>query len=230
MQDGIMRRCLQPAFARNQRERIKEQEIRASSVERNLERRLAQGTTQYTYRTRIERWHGIESKPQGRPFAIAPPSTPTRTNMDIREPFSRLKKKIKHRLTGGKDKPSRTGTDTGGERVGTIGSLPRPEPHVAGSGHDQEGSGVSIVGEQVFSTNRPPQPDEPDSVPGGESESDREGGEVDADGREGSQRNSVKSGLRRGGNDADGERVERVHPSPSAPSLVRGEESDGMLM
>ena len=61
--------------------------------------------------------------------------------MDVREPFSRLKKKIKHRLTGSKHKSDRTEADAGEERADATGSLPRPESHVVtGSGHsDAEG-------------------------------------------------------------------------------------------
>jgi hypothetical protein len=61
--------------------------------------------------------------------------------MDVREPFSRLKKKIKHRLTRKKPKSDRTEADTGGERSDASGSLSRPESHVVtGSGHpDAEG-------------------------------------------------------------------------------------------
>ena len=61
--------------------------------------------------------------------------------MDIRKPFSRLKKKIKHRLTGSKHKSDRTEADVDGERSDATGSLSRPESHVVmGSGHsDAEG-------------------------------------------------------------------------------------------
>jgi hypothetical protein len=61
--------------------------------------------------------------------------------MDVREPFSRFKKKIKHRLTGKRPKSDRTEVDAGGGRAGASGSLPRPEPLViTGGGHpDLEG-------------------------------------------------------------------------------------------
>jgi hypothetical protein len=78
---------------------------------------------------------GTGSKPRGQPSAIASPSTPTYTNMDVREPFSRLKKKIKHRQTGSKHKLDGMGADAGGERADATGSLPHTEPHVVtGSG------------------------------------------------------------------------------------------------
>ena len=80
--------------------------------------------------------------------------------MDMRESFSRLKKKLKHPLTRGKHKPDRTGTDAGGERVNATGSLPRPGPHiVVGGGDDREGSGANAVGGQFFSTDQPSQSD-----------------------------------------------------------------------
>jgi hypothetical protein len=55
----------------------------------------------------------------------------------------------------------------------------QPEPHTAASdGHDQEGSKANAVGGHVSSTNRPPQPDEPESAPGDEGEHDQKRGEV----------------------------------------------------
>ena len=61
--------------------------------------------------------------------------------MDVREPFSRLKKKIKHRLTGKKPKSDRTEAGAGEERADASGSLPHPESRVVtGGGHpDAEG-------------------------------------------------------------------------------------------
>jgi hypothetical protein len=90
----------------------------------------------------VERWHWIESEPRGQPSAIVPPSAPIHTDMDVREQFSRLKKKIKHRLTGKNPKSDRTEADAGGERADASGSLPRLESHiVTGGGHpDVEGA------------------------------------------------------------------------------------------
>jgi hypothetical protein len=90
----------------------------------------------------VERWHRTKSKPRGQPPAIAPPSAPIYTDMDVREPFSKLKKKIKHRLTRKKPKSDKTETDAGGERADASGSLPRLESHiVTGGGHpDVEGA------------------------------------------------------------------------------------------
>jgi hypothetical protein len=60
--------------------------------------------------------------------------------------LSKLKKKIEHRLAGGKHKPGKTAADAGGERVDATGSLPRPGPHGMGSGsHGQGGDGTNVV-------------------------------------------------------------------------------------
>jgi hypothetical protein len=143
--------------------------------------------------------------------------------------LSKLKKKLKPRVPGSKRKQGRTGADAGGERADATGSLPRPGPHVvAGSSHDQEGSGFDAVREQVFSTNRPPQLDEPEPVPGGESENDQKGGEADIDGTKSNQRYLVESGPSREGGGVAGENAEYIHPSLSPPSLVGGGKPDGM--
>jgi len=59
---------------------------------------------------------------------------------DLRESFSKLKKDIKHRLTGGKRKADKAGH---GERADPSGSLPQPEPDVVTNGGRErvEGSG-----------------------------------------------------------------------------------------
>jgi hypothetical protein len=142
--------------------------------------------------------------------------------MDMRESFSRFKKKLKHPLTKSKRKPDRAGTEAGGERIDATGSLPRPEPHADASGSHEGGDN----GGQPFSTNQPPRPDEPEPVPG--RETGQEGREANVDGREGNQSYSVGSGPGREGSGADRERVEQVHPSSFTPSLVRGGISKGM--
>ena len=81
--------------------------------------------------------------------------------MDLRDSFSRLKKKLKHPLTRGRRKPERAGADAAGEGPDRAGSLPRPEPHP----------------------------------------------EVRVEGRE---------------------KVERIHPSPSAPSILESGKLDSM--
>jgi len=49
--------------------------------------------------------------------------------MEFRDRFSRLKEKVKHRLTGNKPKPDKPRADADGEGVDSTGS---PEPHVSG--------------------------------------------------------------------------------------------------
>jgi hypothetical protein len=43
-----------------------------------------------------------------------------------------MKKKVKHRLTGSKPKPNKTGADIDGERVDSTGSRSASEPHLGG--------------------------------------------------------------------------------------------------
>ena len=135
---------------------------------------------------------------------------------DMRDSFSKLKKKIKHKITGRQRKQDRTGPDAHGERADPTGSLPRPEPRVAASdGHDRDGNGTDAGGRQIRSTDRAPQLE---SLPAGGSDNDRQRGEVDVHGTEVSQRSSrldsdaevaVTVGSRRS------RELERVYPSSS---------------
>jgi len=66
---------------------------------------------------------------------------------NLRGSLSKLKKDIKHRLTGGKRKADKTGR---GEGADSSGLLPQPEPDVAtGGGHEREGGGSNAEGEIV---------------------------------------------------------------------------------
>ena len=160
------------------------------------------------------------------------------TDMDIRDSFSRLKKKLKHPLTGKKRKRDRAGADAGGERVDPAGSSSRPEPSVvAGGSHHQEDNRANTDERQANLTDQPPQPDEPESVPARGSEGDQEGGDVDFDKRESNQVHphphsdvevEVGSGPSGKGDGVDAEKVERVDPSPSAPPTSHDGEPDGM--
>jgi len=59
----------------------------------------------------------------------------------IKEPFSGLKKGIKHRLKGNKHKTDNPGVGGSGETIGPSGPPPRPGPAVAtGGGREQEGN------------------------------------------------------------------------------------------
>ena len=152
------------------------------------------------------------------------------TDMGFRDSFSRLKKKVKHRLTGRKPKPNEARANVGGERVDSTGSRPEPEPHVvAGGSHDQGRQGPDVKGGQTLSMILLPQPDEPGSIPGRGSVDDQERRGADIGGGEVEQVYShprsdvevVEGGGPAEGNDTiDGEKVERVGPSPSATSVL----------
>ena len=137
--------------------------------------------------------------------------------MDSRDSPSRLGK-LMRRLRGRKRKPDRTEAIADGEEVYEAHSL---LPHVVVGGDRDEGNEVSADTRQHHSTDQPPHPDV--SVPVEASGSNQQGGEV---GQKYSHPYSVVgvevaegSGPSREGNDADREKVERVYPSPSAPSI-----------
>ena len=69
---------------------------------------------------------------------------------DVRQSFSRLKKGVKHRLTGRKRKADAAQAGGLGERVDPSGSLSQPEPHVVtGSDREQEGDGSGVGNRSV---------------------------------------------------------------------------------
>jgi len=146
---------------------------------------------------------------------------------NIRDSFSRLKKKIKHPLRRTRHKPDGAGSDASGERTASSSPLPRPEPPVVvGGDHDRGGNGTNADRRQVRSTDRAPE-----SLPAGGSDNDRQRGEVDVDGREASQRSSrldpdanVDVALRI----RLGREVEGVHPSPSAPPIPHSGKPDSV--
>ena len=149
-------------------------------------------------------------------------------DMGFRDSFSKLKKKVKHRLTGRKPKPNETGADVGGERVDSTGSRPESEPHVvAGGSHDQGGKEPDAEGGQVLSTIRLPQSDELGSMLASESVNNRGRRGADVDGGEVEQVYShlhsdvevVEGSEPVEGRDIDEEKVERVDPSPSTTSI-----------
>ena len=151
--------------------------------------------------------------------------------MNIRDSFSRLKKKLKHPLTGNRQKPGRSAAGTDEERVDPTDSLPRPKPHVVD--RDQEGGGANEDGRGVRSTDRPPQPDDPEPVPAQGKRNDRE----ERGGRGVGQKNphthptvevAVGSGHGGEGNNDSDEKVGRVYPSPSTPSIPHDGEPDSM--
>ena len=147
--------------------------------------------------------------------------------MEFRNSFSKLKKKVKHRLTGSRPKPNKTGVDVGGSSLDPTSPHPGSEPYlVVGGCHDQEGSGANVGEGQVISTVQLSQQDEPGIVPTHGSANDQERRERDVDKREveethpylHSDAEVVEGSGPAGEKDIDGEKVERLDPSPSTTS------------
>jgi len=168
--------------------------------------------------------------------------------MGVRDSFSRLKKKLKRG-------PGRTGAGDNGENIDPLSPpehhtmagdgegdeidadepnpanpLPRPDPHtVVGDG---EGSEADTDAQQARSMDRPPQPDESESVPANRRESDKSGGKADVDEMELGQGSEVEvgAGSEPGGewSEDNREEGEEFDSSSSAPSTPRSGEPDGM--
>ena len=143
--------------------------------------------------------------------------------------LSRLKKKIKGKISRNEQKPNSTGTDPGLDQAG---SLSRPVPHiVAGGGLDREDSGSETDRQQVYSTDRPPTP----AVPAHGADDNQEGEGESIDGREVSQGSrphsdievATGSGPGQDANGADEEKLGHVHPLPSVPSIPHSRKPDG---
>ena len=148
--------------------------------------------------------------------------------MEFRDSFSRLKKKVKHRLTGSKPKPNKTGADIGGESFDPTGSRSESEPHVvAGGSRDQGGKESNKSGSQILSTIRLSRPDDPGPVLARGSINDQGRRGTDVDGGEIEQTHphllltnvEVAEGSGAEGKDIDGEEVERGGPSPFTTSV-----------
>ena len=78
---------------------------------------------------------------------------------DVRKSLSKLKKGFKHRL-GGKERASDgTGANVTGERVGSPASSLRPDPRVAASSRNREGSRISAGLLQARSRDPSPRPE-----------------------------------------------------------------------
>lgn len=82
--------------------------------------------------------------------------------MESRNPFSKLKKRVKNRLTGKKAIPDETGEDAGGTTLEPTDPLPRPEAHTVEDDNRQGGGNKDDTGgNQVGSVDKPLGPDEP---------------------------------------------------------------------
>ena len=153
--------------------------------------------------------------------------------MDIRNSFSRLKKKVKH--LGSKQKLGRTGVNVDGESVDPDDLLPQPDHHVAAG--DGEWSGADEDGRQASSMDQPPQLDEPEALLANRGEHDQlGGGEAEIDGRKirpmYSRSHSdigvgAGSGPYRDGNGTGGEDDGEFYSCSSTPSISHGGEPDG---
>jgi len=153
--------------------------------------------------------------------------------MDIRNPFSRLKKKVKR--LGTKQKPGRPGTDADGESARLDNLFPQLEPHVVANGG--EGNGADEGGRQAGPTDQPPQLDEPELLLANRGKNDRVG-ETYIDGRKVSPMYShlhldvgieVGSKPCQGGNRDDEEEGGQIYPHPPSPSVLHSGEPDGVL-
>ena len=128
--------------------------------------------------------------------------------MGFQSLFSKLKKKLKH--LGSKRKPGGTGAGADGEGADPAGLVPQPVPYLAaGGGHDGGQGGSNADGCQVHSIDKPPRPDNPETVP-----NDEEGGVGDVDRWE-------------GGATDEGEGKE-FHSRLLAPSIPCSREPDGV--
>ena len=149
-----------------------------------------------------------------------------RPNIDM-ESFSRLKKKVKHRLAGSAPKQKNTGANVGGESVDSTGSRPTPEPHVVAGGYDQEGKEPNADGGQGLPMTQLPQLDESGFVSAFESVNDQERGEADTGEGGVEEPHSVTEGSEHTERkDIDGEKLEQVYPSPSTASIPYNGKSD----
>jgi len=147
---------------------------------------------------------------------------------DIRHSLSKTKKKVKHLLTGRKHKPDGTGPNPGGEGDDSTSSLPQPEPHiVADESRDREEDKADAAGVRASLTDRPPQPDGPESVPARGNDNGQEGGEADVYGGEALRKDSpLRSDVEVAVGGVHSEELESVYPPPSTPSISRGVEPD----
>jgi len=136
---------------------------------------------------------------------------------DIRDSLSRMKKKLKYPLRGGKRKP-----DGAWASADPTDSLPQQEPHVVvGDSHDRQGGRADEDEDQR------PQPDEPESASVYGSESDQEGpGEADVDVEAGQRRPFANLGGEVAVGGGPNQEVERVYPSTSTPSIPHGANPD----
>ena len=159
---------------------------------------------------------GLNQSHEANHLATGPHLPRPDTDMDnIRSSFSGLKKKIRHKVTRSKRKQDGIESDALGERVDSPGSLLLPGSHVVvGGSHDGGGNRADTDGPQVDSIDLPSQPDEPEPVPG------HEEADVGA--------TPAGSGPIQGGNDTDGQKVERISTPLPTVSISHSGAPGGM--
>ena len=144
---------------------------------------------------------------------------------DIRNSLSKLKKGFKHRVGGKKRAPDRAGDSTAGERANSSASLLRPDPLIAVSGHDGEGSRIGADASQALS--RDPST-HPEPLPADEGRlDDPQKKEIDVGEKEAGQRHSsLDLDVEGAGGNGPGQEVERNSSPPPVTSIPRGQEPD----
>ena len=146
---------------------------------------------------------------------------------DMRKSFSKLKKDFKHRLGSKKRAPDTEGTNAAGEGVSSSPPLLRPDHHAAVSGHDGEGTRVSVDVSQAHS--RDPSP-HPELVPADEGRlDDPQSEEVDVDERKVSRRHSsLVPGVGGAAGSSPTREIKRASSLPSVTPIPPKQELDGM--
>ena len=147
---------------------------------------------------------------------------------DIRNSLSKFKKGFEHRVGGKKREPDRARDTTAGERANSSASLLRPDPHIAVSGRDGEGSRISADMSQAHS--RDPST-YPEPVPADEGRVDDPQKEVDVGEKEASRRHSsLDPDVEGAAESGPGQEVERNSSTPPVTSIPRGQDPDGARM
>jgi len=153
------------------------------------------------------------------------------TDMDIRNLFSRLNKKVKQ--MGSKQKPGRTAADVNGEAADPDNPRPQPEPHVETDGRD--GNGADEDGQPAGLIDQPTQPDEPELAPANRSEDEQGEEEAGVDGgivgpMYSCSHLDVEVGMgSRPCQEGNGEEGRQLYSCSSPPLILHGGEPDGVL-
>ena len=146
--------------------------------------------------------------------------------MDMRGSLSRLKKKVRHKISN-KHKPDRTGDEFGGEGADEAGLFSQPVPHVVSTGgHSRENNETNADEQQARLADGPP-PDVSTPAPARGSGDDQGGVEGGIGGGDqgylyphSDAKVMVGSGPSQKGIEVDRKIDGGVYPSPSTPSIA----------